>query len=88
MASSDDPFLSLLQGSGMGPWVFMSVSTLIMKGYKLLGHGCKYVSPMTLPVFVLAAILFVDDMDLLMRAKNPTTTPEEFIKYVQQALTD
>lgn len=86
--TSDNPFLSLLQGSGMGPWVFLLVSTLMVEGYKSLGHGCKYVLPITLTAFALAVILFVDDTGLLMRAKSATATPEESIKYVQQVLTN
>ena len=52
----------------MGPWVFLLVSALMVEGYKPLVHGCKYVSPITLTVFALAAILVVDDTVLLMRA--------------------
>ena len=43
---------------------------------------------MTLTVFALAVILFIDDTNLIMRVETPTTTLEEFIEYVQQALTD
>ena len=86
--TADNPFLSLIQGSGMGPWVFLSVSTLMVEGYKSLGHGCTYVSPITGAVFALAAILCVDDTDLLLRAESASTKPEDFIEYVQQALTD
>ena len=39
--TSGNPFLSLLQGPGMWPWVFLSVSTLMVEGYKSLGHGRK-----------------------------------------------
>ena len=41
---------------------------------------------MTLKVFALDAILLVDDTYLLMCASTPTTTQNEFIKYVHQAL--
>ena len=56
--------------------------------YKKLGHGYCYILPISGVVFLLAAILYVDDTDLLLRVKNITDTNEEFIKLIQKAVMD
>ena len=38
--------------------------------------------------FLFAAILYVDDTDLLLRVKNITDMDEEFIKLIQNAVMD
>jgi hypothetical protein len=39
-------------------------------------------------LFILAAVMYVNDMDLLHWPSSPSMTPEELIEYVQDATTD
>ena len=63
-STAENPFSGLLQGSGLAPWTFLCVSTLMIKSYKENGHGAEYLSPITLGVIKLAAAMFVDDTNL------------------------
>jgi hypothetical protein len=53
-----------------------------------LGHGVQISTAVTGFVFTLAAILYVDDTDVLHWAKSPTMSDEEFFDQVQQATND
>ncbi len=53
-----------------------------------MGHGAKLTSTLTATRFILAAIMFVDDTDLLHWAPLPTTSDEELIEQVQVASDD
>ena len=86
--TAENPFFGLAQGSGFAPPTFQAVSTLMINAYKSMGNDCTYVSPVTLTAFSLAAILFVDDTDLLMRAPTHETTNEEFFCQIQDSLND
>ena len=70
----DFPFFGLGQGAGMAPAAFTAVSTLMINAYKRQGYGCQYTSCVSQTIFFLAAILYVDDTDLLLRAKTPPST--------------
>ena len=50
--------------------------------YKKLGHGCSYTSAISGDVFLFAAILYVDNTELLLRVKNITDSDEEFVKLI------
>ena len=58
----------------------------MINAYKSMGHGCIYISPVTLTFFTLAAILYVDDTDLLMRARGPRTPDRKFCEEIQRAI--
>ncbi len=50
-----------------------------------MGHEAKLTSAKTASIFILSAIMFIDDTDLLHWAPTPTTTDDELIKQVQGA---
>ena len=50
-----------------------------------MGHGAHLTSAKTASRFILAAIAYVDDTDLLHWAPTPATTDEELIEQVQKA---
>ena len=86
-SSAENPFSSLLQGSGLAPWTFMCVSTLMINSYKEEGNGAEYLSPMTLTTIKLAAANFVDDTDLFFSGKTDVPD-EEFLAMVQEGIDD
>ena len=53
--------------------------------YKKLGNGCSYTSAISGFVFLFAAILYVDDTELLLSVKNIMDSDEEFVKLIQRA---
>ena len=86
--STDDPNYGLGQGAGWAPSTFTATSTLNLNAYRTMGHGTEFKSAWTTErVFLLAAILYVDDGDLLEVAL-PGVTDDEFIEQVQQAVYD
>ena len=86
--TTSKPFMTLGQGGGHSPSHFTGVSTLMIGSYKKLGHRCRYTSAISGVVFLFAAILYVDDTDLLLRVNNITDSDEEFIKLIQSAVMD
>ena len=83
-----NPFFGISQGGGFAPPSFQAVSALMINSYKSFGHGVQYVSPVTGLIFFFAAVLYVEDTDLLLRAESPTTPDEEFFAKIQTAVTD
>ena len=82
------PFMGLGQGCGGAPSSFTADSALMINAYKRLGHGCNYTSCLTGAMFFFAAILYVDDTDLLLRAPTPTSPTVVLYKLIQRAIND
>ena len=82
-----DPSMGLGQGNGMAPPGFTAMSTLMINAYKSLGNGVDLHSAWSGMVFVLAAVIFVDDSDLLHMADS-LSTDEEFSCKIQRATDD
>jgi hypothetical protein len=68
------------QGNGMAPSGFQSVSTLMVNTYRRLGHVSEFCGAWSGIMFCLAAILYVDDTDLLIVANNRDMTLDEFFE--------
>ena len=82
-----DPSMGLGQGNGAGPPAFTSQNTLMINGYKSLGHGVDLYSAWTGVLFTLEAMIFVDDSDLLHMVSE-TMSDEDFISKLQSATDD
>jgi hypothetical protein len=82
------PNLDLWQGSGVSPPVFMALSSLIVNAYHCMGHEANILLSYTLRFFVLAAIIYIDNKDLLHWPASLGTNPKELITHVQKATTD
>ena len=63
-------------------------SALVVNAYRRMGHGATLTSAYTARLFILAAVMYVDDTDLLYWAPSPTTTTAELVDQVQAATTD
>ena len=80
--------MGLGQGNGGAPPGFTGISTLMIRSYQKLGHGLEMQSAWSSMLFKLAAIIFVDDSELLHRALSQSTTVEDFMHIVQRAIND
>ena len=61
---------------------------LIVNAYKRLGHGATLTSAYMARVFWLAAVMYVDNTDLLHVASSATASDGKFIKHVQEGTID
>jgi hypothetical protein len=86
--TADDPSMGLGQGNGMAPSGFQSVSTLMINTYRRLGHASDFCGAWSGLIFCLAAILYVDDTDLLIVARDRDMTLDEFFEQSQSAVMD
>ena len=68
--SPEDPTFGLGQGNGMAPSGFSAVSTLMIETYKRLGHASEFCGDWSGILFILAAIIYVDDTDLLLVGRS------------------
>jgi hypothetical protein len=72
----------------MAPSGFSSVSSLMIGALRRLGHASSFSGAWTRILFCLVAIIYVDDTDLLLRAKSRELTLEDFYNDCQSAVTD
>ena len=86
--TAEDPSYGLGQGNGMAPSGLQSVSTLMIESYKQLGHACTFSGAWSGIMFCLAAILYVDDTDLLLVAKNTNSSLDDFFEQAQLSVMD
>ncbi len=82
-----DPLMGLGQGNGAAPPGFLAVCTLMINVYRRLGHGTEFVGAWSRDAFMLAAVLYIDDSDLLHMVKGYPTNAE-FLALVQSATDD
>jgi hypothetical protein len=75
------------QGNGALPPVFLAVCTLLINVYQKQGHGAQFLPGLARDAFTLAAVIYVDDSDLLHLAQV-TPTDSEFLASVQAATVD
>jgi hypothetical protein len=83
----DNPLGSLGQGNGAAPPAFTAVSTLLILPYVNMGYGVEWESAVSGALFTIAAILYVNDTDLLHWAKSTGMSDEAFFHQVQAATT-
>ena len=82
-------FAFLLQGSGLAPLAFMAMTSLMLCSYKDKGHSVSYVLPVSILMAVtLAAVMFVDDTDLIFASDRVEETSERFMDKVQEGISD
>ena len=82
--SEEDPLAGYGQGNGAAPPAFSALSALIVNAYKRMGsNGAKLTSSYTARMFLLAAVMYVDDTDLCHMTPTVTSSDEELIQQVQ-----
>jgi hypothetical protein len=85
--TSSSPYGGLGQGNGAAPPAFTAVSTLLLMSFIGMGHGNTFKSAISGFCFSIAAIMYVDDTDLLTWARTTCMSDEEFLHQVQKAVT-
>ena len=58
-------YQGLCQGNGAAPAGWAVISITVVRAHKRKGHGATFLCPVTGVKFLLAAVLFVDDCDLI-----------------------
>ena len=82
--TKDNPYMGLTQGSGASPAAWTAISTVMLNAYKFNGHGACFLSAWSGLCICLAALLYVDDTDLLhMNVGN--TSEKAFCEKVQKS---
>jgi hypothetical protein len=79
-------FGGLGQGSGGAPSAWQVVSGLMLGAYKRAGYGVEMQMSWSAFCFVVAAVLFVDDCDLLHMCVDPNMSDIEFLARKQRAM--
>jgi hypothetical protein len=79
--------MGLTQGSGASPAVWTAVSTVIIGAYKHRGYGAQLVGGWSQDPIAIAALLYVDDTDLLHNIVSTQDDQEMLVPWVQQATT-
>jgi len=81
----DKPYMGLTQGSGASPAAWSAISTVIISAYKAKGFGAYFTAAWSAICFTIAALLYVDDTDLLHMPSDNETTQDLFVARVQAA---
>jgi hypothetical protein len=84
----DDPTFGLGQGNGAAPPAFSTVSALMIEAYKRLGHASQFSGAWSGFLFLLAAIIYVDDADLLIIARRRDMSLDDFFEQTQSSVMD
>ena len=79
------PFMGLAQGSGVSPAAWCAISTVIVHAYKSKGFRAGFYSAWSSTFESLAALLYVDDKNLLHMSVNNTESGEAFVRRIQEA---
>ncbi len=74
----EDPLMGFGQGNGASPPGFLTVSTLLIEVYRHQGHGAQFTPGLAQDTFTIAAVIYVDDLDLLHLARG-TPTDAKFL---------
>ena len=86
--SEETPLFGLGQGNGAAPPSFLVLSALVVNAYKRKGHGAKLSSCRMALLFMLAAVMYVDDTDWLHLGKSIRMSDDDLVSQVQRATTD
>ena len=85
-ATSEDPYMGMGQGSGGSNPGCSFTLTPVVNAYKRKGYHPTMISAWSRRIMLLAALQYVDDTDLLLKALECQTT-EEFMSHIQRSLT-
>ncbi len=75
--------LGLGQGNVAASPGFLAISSLIINSYLWEGHGAQTITSLSYWLFVLAAVLYIDNADNIHMTAKATATPTELIEHAQ-----
>ena len=84
--SEDRPMMGLGQGNSAAAPAFAVTSLLQTNAYRSRGHCQPVFSAWTGVLLLLAAVIYVDDTDLLLRARHRRMSDTEFFHQIQAAI--
>ena len=84
--SDDMPMMGMGQGSSAAAPSFSVTSLLQTNAYRRLGHCQPVFSPWSGLLLMLAAVIYVDDTDLLVRATGRRISDTDFFSQIQKAI--
>ncbi len=79
----EDGTLGLGQGNAAAGPGFEALSSLIVDTYLRDRHGAQTITSLTYRLFILAAVLYVDDADNIHMMARATATLKELIEHTQ-----
>ena len=83
--TQEQPYMGLGQGSRRSNPRFTPPAAPMISAYKRKKFHAKIKSAWLGLLMILVAIMYVDNMDMLLRAENNQTT-EEFFEFIQAAI--
>ena len=81
--SIENPTLGLGQGNAAAGPSFLAISSFVVNSYLQDGHGARTRTSMSYQLFILAAVLYVDDTDNIHMTPEVTDSPSELILHAQ-----
>ena len=81
-------FQGLFQRNGAAPAGWAVISITILQAHKEKGHGAQFVCPISRTTGKLAAILFVDDTDIVHIDLNQNQSVKEAYASLQESVYD
>jgi hypothetical protein len=76
----ENPYMGLTQGSGASPAAWTAISTVMLSAYKSKGHGAWFISAWSGICLSIAALLYVDDTDLLHMTSGQLSDKDFFAR--------
>jgi len=83
--SMEDRMQGYGQGNAAAGPGFLAISAQIVNAYLREGHGSQTLTSYSHRILILAAILYVDDTDMIHSTPSVTATAQELITHMQKA---
>ena len=85
---ANNPIAGIKKGNGIGPLLWVLISTIIINCCKRKGHGTTIITPISNKTVSLLGFAFVDNADLITAANNAYQSGAEMIQKMQALMTD
>ena len=86
LADGKPPLQGSLQGNGVGPTLWVAISTVLIQAMRQQGYGALFSGALTSTPLFTACFAFVDDTDLTHTIRRPNATTREQLQEFQAAL--
>ena len=87
IGTTNRPLQGAVQGNGAASPIFVAISCVILSFLQSQVVGVYITSAITLTVFSLIAIMYVDDSDIILTAIDPNESPLDLQRRAQRAAT-
>ena len=82
----DFPVSGIGQGNGLGPTLWVLISTVLIRMMERKGHGVDLLNSISLRAICLVCFAFIDDTDLVINGRNRFSKGEDIREEFQVAL--